>query len=204
MAEPVSIVVSAAALVVSVVTAWLTLFRRGTVRMTQPTVIFFGWDVSTAGRPASQKVFLRTLLYSTARRGHIIQSMYVTLRRGESRQTFNIWVYGDETLARGSGIFAGESGIVCNHHFLLPEDSSSFSFLAGDYKLEVYASLVGTTQPLDLYTVTLTVSQDAAKELQEKECGLYFDWGPDSQRYYPHIERRKLLKASTYDVDAFS
>ncbi|HWN99986.1 MAG TPA: hypothetical protein VNS63_12045 [Blastocatellia bacterium] len=39
-----SIVISVSALVVSVTTAWLTLFRRGTIRMTQPTLVFFGPD----------------------------------------------------------------------------------------------------------------------------------------------------------------
>lgn len=59
--EAASIVISVSALVVSVTTAWLTLFRRGTIRMTQPTLVFFGPD-GLAGGP---KVFLRTL--STAR-----------------------------------------------------------------------------------------------------------------------------------------
>jgi hypothetical protein len=44
MADPISITVSVLALAVSSVTAWLTLFRRGTVKMTQPTSIFFGPD----------------------------------------------------------------------------------------------------------------------------------------------------------------
>jgi hypothetical protein len=76
------------------------MFRRGTVRMTAPTVIFFGPDGGPSeDRKLSAKVFLRTLLYSTSKRGRIVESMYVRLRRGESAQTFNIWVYGDTTLA---------------------------------------------------------------------------------------------------------
>ena len=53
--------ISVLALTLSSVTAWLTLFRRGTVKMTQPTVIFFGPD---SPRSASEiplpKIFLRT------------------------------------------------------------------------------------------------------------------------------------------------
>ncbi len=60
--QPISIVVSILALTISVVTAWLTLFRRGTVRMTRPTAIYFGADGSVDRSP---KVYLRTLLYST-------------------------------------------------------------------------------------------------------------------------------------------
>src|SRR5436853_6333630 len=100
----VSLAISVIALVISATTAWLTLFRRGTVKMTQPTVIFFGPDNDGEGSP---KVFLRTLLYSTAKRGHIVESMWVKLRRGESSQIFNIWVYGDTSLTRGSGLHVG-------------------------------------------------------------------------------------------------
>jgi hypothetical protein len=39
MNDPLALAVSAFALSISAVTAWLTLFQRGTVRMTQPTVI---------------------------------------------------------------------------------------------------------------------------------------------------------------------
>ena len=59
-----ALIVAALALSVSAVTAWLTLFRRGTVKMTQPTVIFFGPDNSHSVRDrTSWKVFLRTLLF---------------------------------------------------------------------------------------------------------------------------------------------
>ena len=122
-----SFAISLLALAVSVTTAWLTLFRRGTIRMTQPTVVFFGPD----GPAGSPKVFLRTLLYSTAKRGQIVENMFVKLRRRQSLQTFNIWVYCDGPLARGSGLFVGDSGITCNHHFLLPKDGTDFKWLAG-------------------------------------------------------------------------
>ncbi len=136
--------ISIAALVISAVTAWLTLLRRGTVRMTKPTVMFFGPDGGPHnGAPAKPKVFLRSLVYSTGKRGHIIESMFVTLRRGETRQTFNIWVYDQNGLARGSGVYVGDTGVVCNHHFLLPTDGTRFEFLAGDYQVDVYAALGG-------------------------------------------------------------
>ena len=141
------------AVAISVATAWLTLFRRGTVRMTQPTTIYFGADASASPSP---KVYLRTLLYSTAKRGQIIESMFVRLRRGESIQTFNIWVYGEGSLARGSGLYVGENGVTCNHHFLLPADGTKFEFLPGEYKVEVYASLVAVKQPLLLYVTGLS------------------------------------------------
>jgi len=184
MPPVISIVVSITALAVSMATAWLTLFRRGTVRMTQPTTIYFGADSSASSSP---KVYLRTLLYSTAKRGQIIESMFVKLRRGESIQTFNIWVYGEGSLARGSGLYVGENGVTCNHHFLLPSDGTQFDFLPGEYKVEVYASLVGVRQPLLLYVTGLSLSEQMAKQLHDRECGVYFDWGPDSGHYHAHV-----------------
>ena len=40
----VTTIIAVGSLPVSLTTAWLTLFRRGTVKMTQPTVIFFEPD----------------------------------------------------------------------------------------------------------------------------------------------------------------
>jgi hypothetical protein len=186
-----SIIISIFALVVSVTTAWLTLLRRGTIRMTQPTIIFFGWDGKLSDERKSQpKIFLRTLLYATSKRGLIIENMYVRLQRGESSQTFNIWVYGEDKLSRGSGLYVGEGGVAFNHHFLPPGDSTRFEFQAGEYTLDVYVSLVGNAQSLKLCTVRLSVSESVAERLREFQAGVYFDWGPDSKSYHSHVETR--------------
>lgn len=76
----VSIAIATIALFVSMMTMWLTFLRNGTIEMTQPTVIFFGPD---GGERASPKVFLRTLLYSTAQKGQLVESLYVRLRHDE-------------------------------------------------------------------------------------------------------------------------
>jgi hypothetical protein len=52
-----AIVISLLSLLVSVTTAWLTLFRRGTVKMTQPTMIYFGPDASSTAGDPRPKVF---------------------------------------------------------------------------------------------------------------------------------------------------
>jgi hypothetical protein len=137
----ITVVVSVLSLSVSILVAWLTLLRTGTVRMTQPTSIFFGPDGPRGdGGP---KVVVRTLLYNTAHQGSIVESMYVKLRRGESLQTFNIWVYGEDKLGRGSGMYVGRNGVTYSHHFLLPNDGTKFEFLAGDYELSIFATVVG-------------------------------------------------------------
>jgi hypothetical protein len=116
--------------------------------------------------------------------------MFVRLRRAESSQTFNIWVLGENSLSRGSGIFVGENGIVCNHHFLLPADGTRFEFYAGDYNLEVYCKLTGANQPNKLFTVQLSIDSEFATQLKKPGMGLYFDWGPESGRYHPHVRHR--------------
>jgi len=191
MADPASITISVLALAVSSVTAWLTLFRRGTVKMTQPTVIFFGPDMPRSRDEAVlPKVFLRTLLFSTSKRGRVIESMHVALSRNETHQNFNIWVYGDEKLVRGSGLFVGETGVAAHHHFLIPRDGSGFRFTAGRYRLEVFAHLLGDKVKTRLFSQTLEISPEAGDALAELSAGLYFDWGPDSSRYLPHVEKR--------------
>ena len=183
-----SVVISAFALVTSLLTAWLTLFRRGTVRMTRPTVIFFGPDRGTDG-DSVPKIFLRTLLFSTSKRGRVIENMHVSLTRNETRQNFSIWVYGDGRLARGSGLFIGESGIATNHHFLAPQDKNAFRFLEGSYRLEVFASLLGCKKSILLFSQQLDIQNDLGLSLKEQDAGIYFDWGPDALRYIPHLEK---------------
>src|ERR1700720_909553 len=187
MPDPVSLSISVLAIATSVGTAWLTLLRRGTVRMTPPTVIFFGPDGRRDEGDTVPKVFLRTLLYSTSQRGKIVHAMYVRLRRGETAQTFSVWAYGDEKLVRGSGLFVGKEGIACNHHFLLPSDGTKYAFLSGRYRLEVFASLVGTPRDVLLSATELQLGKSEAEALETRGNGLYFDWGPDSASYHSHI-----------------
>ena len=191
----VGIAISIMALAVSAVTAWMTLLRRGQTLMTQPTVIYFGPDGSRFGmEPRHQKVFFRTLLYSTGKRGQIVESMFISLRRGETRQNFNKWVYGDDDLRRGSGLFIPEGGIATNHHFLPPPDLESFAFSAGHYVLDVFATIVGSSRARSLFIVELDITQEIAHALRQDSSGLYFDWGPDAGRYNHNVKPPPSLK----------
>jgi hypothetical protein len=167
MVDPFSLAISTLSLAISTATAWLTLFRRGTVKMTQPTVIFFGPDVPRShGETPLPKIYLRTLLFATSKRGRVIESMHVALSRNEMHQNFNIWVYGErDRLVRGSGLFVGETGVSANHHFLTPEDGKTFSFIEGHYKLEVFAHLLGDPKPIRLFSQELDLSRDIATAL---------------------------------------
>ncbi len=52
-----AIAISTLALIVSALTAWFTLLRKGDLRMTLPTVVFFGPD---GGRRGEEKPLLRS------------------------------------------------------------------------------------------------------------------------------------------------
>src|SRR5713101_4694978 len=168
MTEASSLTISVLALCISAVTAWLTLFRRGTVKMTQPTIIFFGPDYPRSrDEPPLPKVFLRTLLFATSKRGRIVESMHVSLSRNEAQQNFNIWVYGEEKLVRGSGLFVGETGVAANHHFLAPRDANAFRFGEGQYRVDVFVHLLGDRKSTLLFSQQLEISLEIATQLAE-------------------------------------
>ncbi|GAA3928267.1 hypothetical protein [Litoribacillus peritrichatus] len=186
----ISLIISCLALIVSAATAWLTLFRKGKLVMTMPTVVFFGPDGS-AFESQNNKVYLRTLLYSTAKKGQVIESLHISLQRNESKQNFNIWVYGEKgDLKRGSGLFIPQEGVTFDHHFLLPEDGANFKFLSGTYSLVVYAKIVGNSSIQQLSSVNLSISENQESQLSKQNTGIYFDWGPDQQSYYSHVSTR--------------
>ena len=187
-----SLVMSCLALFVSGITAWLTFFKKGALKATQPTTIFFGPD--GLNDPLilvkNNKVYLRTLLYSTSKRGHVVESIYVSLKRNESHQNFNIWVYGEPVLNRGSGLFVPQGGVTFNHHFLLPADGANFDFLSGNYQLTMYARIVGDKNKVKLCELNLSITDKLAQEMLSEKTGCNFDWSPDQNKYFAHTTQR--------------
>lgn len=112
--------------------------------------------------------------------------MFVRVRRGDSTQNFTVWVYGDERLSRGSGLFVPETGVIWNHHFLLSADGTDYRFLPGDYLLELYAAIWGAERNRRLFSASLTVPEDGAELIAWNRQGLYFDWSPDTRSYHRH------------------
>jgi hypothetical protein len=190
-----SLGLSVAAIVISLVTAWATMWRRGRVRMTQPTLIHFGFDRSPLSESIGlkPKVYLRTLLFSSGKRGNIVENMYVRIRHGETVQTFNVWVLGERDLARGSGLYVGQDGITCNHHFLLPPDGTEFVFRDGEYAIEVFATLFRRRNPIKLHESKLMLRDADANSMSGGRGGCFFDWSPESERYHTHVESAPRL-----------
>jgi hypothetical protein len=188
-----SLAISCLALGVSGVTAWLTFFRKGRLLVTQPTVVFFGPDGSSFDGEKS-KVYLRTLLYSTAKRGHVVENLYLSLHRNETKQNFNIWVYGEkDDLKRGSGLFVPQEGVTFDHHFLLPADGADFAFVEGLYSLVIFARLVGQQASIELLRLQLAISEPQAKAIAQPRTGIYFDYGADQRSYHAHVKHRPIV-----------
>jgi hypothetical protein len=174
------------ALLVSGVTFWFTLLRRGTVKMTQPAFVFFSLDGANFRGPP--KVATCFHLYCTADRGRVVEGLYVRLVVNGVSNDFDVWVYGSDGLSRGSGVYVGRDGVTCNHHFLLPRTDETFDFVAGQYTVEFFGNVVGDRQLRRFFSLKLELSAEAATALQGGFSGVFFEWRPAKQRYEARID----------------
>lgn len=195
LADAISIAISLLALVVSGFTAWLTLFSRGQIRMTKPSYVCFSYDNGRKPRyldeviPQVAKIFLRSVIYTTGQRGHVVENMFVNVQRGMEKQVFNIWGHTvDGELSRGSGLFVGPTGVTENHHFnpitALPQQF----FIPGDYQLDVFAVLAGKKKPVRLSILKLTVPENARHDMLRGDARISFNWEQEKNAYHAHVD----------------
>jgi len=177
--------ISILSLLVSSTVVWLTIFRRGSLYMTQPVLIAFVFE---NGKP---KVFLRTLLYATGKRGYVIEGLYLKIERANVSYMLGFWGYGEaNNLMPASGLRIGEDGAVYNHHFLEISENGTFQFLSGEYEISVYARIVNRSSPRLLYKTNVTLSADDATRMADKNRGVLFTWNPGTKQYYPSVSER--------------
>lgn len=167
---------------VSALHIWYTLFRRGSVKMTQPAFIFFGPDGH--GREGKPKVALCAHLYSTAQRGSIVEGIFVRLTNGGTTHDFDVWVYGSGGLERGSGVHVGQEGVTCNHHFLLPPSNEGFRFTPGDYTVEVFGTVVGEHDRKRFWRERLSLTEP----IHETGAGVFFNWRPSAGKFEANVD----------------
>jgi hypothetical protein len=187
-----STIIALLSLAASAFTIWFTMFRRGAVRMTQPGFILFGID-SDGVKP---KIAIGVHLYTTAQRGAVVEGLFARAKRGTTVQDFDIWVHGSEgsKLTRGTAVHIGQQGLTCVHHFLLQEEVSPFEWLAGDYELEIFGTIVGHRGPRRLFHSKLTLADPIGGEC---DC-MFFDWRPALQSY----DRRAFTRRDREHRDA--
>lgn len=193
-----SLIMSFLSLILTLFTFWLLYLYKGKVKMTQPTLIAFGYDSSGI---RESKIYLRTLIVNTAKRGCIVENIFLKVHRGESLQNFNIWVYGQKNnLSRGSGVYIGQDGIVCDHHFLLPKDCTSYEFSPGNYNIEVYFSILGVKKYFLARALELVLSYEHVKNIKEGKM-IFFDWAPNTKTYYASVhDSRKQKIAEDFEI----
>ena len=148
--------------------------------MTRPTLICM---VPKNGTDR-EKIFIRTLLFSTGAKGQYIQNMFIRLSQsGRKTGTFNIWAYGDKELVRGSGLFVDKTGVAKYHHFLLPENEPDFKFTPGEYLIEIFLETIGGQIKKIFSQRLLTPTYEPLNQ-----SAIFFDWEPDKKEYYPHLD----------------
>ena len=185
-----SSVTSVIALFVSITVAYLTLFRRGKLGMTHPVLVGF---FSEEGQP---KLFLRAMLYASGKRGHIVEALFLKVRRGDVVQIFDFWMYGQSKAEMiGSGLRVGEDGVAFCHYFLPPKESS-FRFLAGEYVIEVSGRILNRRKTLVLATVTLSLSEEFAVAFADPTMGILFTWMAEAGRYRSEISHPQSVGRS--------
>jgi hypothetical protein len=185
--DTVTSTLAVASFLLSLVTLWLTQFRHGRLKMSQPTLICLKREMP-AVRP---KIFLRTLLFTTGSKGIVVENMYLRVHQPMGTFLFDFWGHTDAgKLTLGSGLYVGREGVACDHHFNPRHGSEEFLFHDGAYRVEVYATAVGRKQPWKLMEVTFTVDgQQAAELIQILNRELFLFWNPETRTYEAQVER---------------
>lgn len=181
------LIFSMVSLLVSVMTMWLTQFRRGTIKMTQPSFVCM-----TREKPSMvPKLFFRTLLYSTASKGCGVEQLYAVIKTEYGTYLFDFWgaTEGRE-LMLGSGLHVAQAGHSANHHFNPRRDANEFLFAPGVYHVGIFARLVGRTKPLKVSDVEFEVATNQAgylAQIPDLDLCLYRD--PRTGRYESELRR---------------
>jgi len=178
-----SLIISILAFIISGFTFWLTKIKKGTIKMTRPSIICL---VGPNGNDNS-KIFISSLLYSTSEQGKYVQNMYATVSFKEVSQDFNLWGYGEQNLVRGSGLFINKAGISNYHHFLLPPDSE-WRFSQGSFLLEIFVEFPNNKQKKVLHQ-NLTINEKQVLHLQQNNP-VYYNWGSKEKQYIPYSKNR--------------
>jgi hypothetical protein len=185
----ISPIVSVIALAVSLFTLWFTVLRRGNIQCTHPSFIAFRYDFVGTKVPLA-KIFLRALLVSTAKRGQVVESLFLRVREGSRSAEFSFWGHGDKALVRGSGLFVPETGVVTNHHFNPLDTETLFLFSGGTYTVELFAKIIGREQLESLWRIDLEMPSGVFGKTIARENAVFFSWSPERQRYVATVEDR--------------
>jgi hypothetical protein len=131
------------------------------------------------------KLFLRTLLYATASKGLAVESMFLRVKNSYGSYVFDFWGHTEGgKLTLGSGLFVSSTGSAADHHFSPRQDAAQFVFASGEYRVEIFAAVVGYAEPRKLTEVSFTVDAPQSAELtQIIDTELFLFWNADTRSY---------------------
>jgi hypothetical protein len=191
--------ISVIALAVSLFTLWFTVLRRGSIRSTHPSFVVIKYDF--AGNPLAQaKVFFRSLMFSTGKRGLVVENLFLRVAEGTRQEEFSFWAHGDEKLTRGSGMFVPDTGVAINHHFTPTDSDTLFWFSAGRYSVELMATLVKRKHPVSLWKIVLEVPTGVFDTSIAVNKAIFYNWSPQTHSYVMTVEDRFGPKAMAIDL----
>jgi hypothetical protein len=191
MAETIAIATAVLALAVSIVTAWLTYFHRGAIRMAEPSMVVFAYDAAGSRPGFVPKVMVRCLLFSTGERGRVIEALFARTRIAGSEYTLPVWgMDADSKLVRGGGLLVPKGGVVAWHHFVAFSNGPGVNFTPGVYEVKVFARVHGRSRPVELWSRTLTVSDDVAPTSHDGSEQVWFDHHPEADGFEARRESR--------------
>ncbi|QND46950.1 hypothetical protein HB780_14520 [Rhizobium lusitanum] len=185
------ILLSIASFALSLFTLWVTQFRRGHLKMTQPALLCLMRE-QPSGR---YKFFIRTLLYSTASKGCAVEHMFARIQTTYGSYLFDFWGHTESgKLTLGSGLFVGQAGVCADHHFNPRRDANEFFFCDGDYHIEIFAKIVGRGKPQKLKELKFTIdSLQAATLIQIMDTELYLYWNAESANYDSELRKNNEM-----------
>ena len=187
--ESISPVVSIFALAVSLFTVLFTILRCGSVCGTHPSFVTFRYDA--VDKPVAQaQISLRALLFSTGKKGVLIENLFLFVSEGQRSEEFCFWGVGDKDPVRCSSIFVPEIGVVTCHHFNPLHTEKLFWFTHGSYTLEFVARITGKKRLISLWTIKLDIPAGAYDTTIPPGLAIFFNWSPKERRYVASVVNR--------------
>lgn len=184
--DVISLLLSGVSVVVSAYTFWLVQFNRGTLKMTRPMYVCLKRDSG----PDWPKLFIRTCLYSTGIKGLAVENIFLRVYKNGQSYLFDYWGHTDSgRLTIGSGLFVGPTGTTNDHHFNLREKSGALLFVAGAYKVELFATVVGKKSQ-KIGDIEFEIDNQQAAELIQipsRQLDLY--WSADDECYVGDVRQ---------------
>jgi len=193
------LLISITSLIASLYLLWTTHLRQGRLRMIRPMLIFIGRE----GAKLVPKVYFRAILFCTAERGCIIESMYLKVTNDAGTYLFDFWAFGESKLVPGGGLSVPKTGVALNHHFVHRRTHPAFAFCSGNYRFEVFAKVLGHNKVIKLAELDTAMTGDQGPTMmQVMDAGVFFEWDTAEQQYVGRVERRSERRAPPDFLDS--